>query len=100
MVRLQEYIGKFIFLGLNAASGGSEFVEIHVVKLRGVEAGGIWIESRAMTESFRKALKEGVFPQKVLSVNWAHFLPYSRIASVEVPVTEFDPEALGLTDDS
>ena len=101
MVKLEENIGQLVLLALSSVKpDGSENLMAHFVKLCGVEQGGLWVESKEMTQRVQQALKDAEFPKIMLSAQYAHFLPYSRIAFVAVPLTPFDPKTLGLTDDS
>jgi hypothetical protein len=100
VVRFDDYIGQPIMLGLLASSPEGEIVHVYLVKLCGVEAGGIWVESKEMTQIFQQALIKADFPPEVQSVDFAHFVPYTRIASVEIPLIPLDPTTLGLTGDS
>jgi hypothetical protein len=100
VIRFEEYMGQLIMLGLPDTSGEKDAVAVHLVKLLNVDVGGIWVESKEMTQALRHGLKKADFPAEAQALDFAHFLPYSRIFFVAVSLTKLDPTSLGLPSDS
>jgi hypothetical protein len=67
--------------------------ELHKILLRGVEGGGIWIESSELTDQFFKAIKVNAAPKTGI-----YFLPYHligiAIAAIDLP--SMSEKGLGL----
>jgi hypothetical protein len=86
--KLYNMIGNEIFI----STVSSEALE--KVKLLGVETGGIWIESKTLTDGFLALSESKVLPNTPMV-----FLPYSRLKGI-IGVIEgapsFDEKALGL----
>lgn len=71
-VSFKGLIGKHVLIASNAMGDATK---LHNVILRGVESGGIWIESEELTADLLKMLKINV-----ASKTSVFFLPYHRIA--------------------
>lgn len=70
-MQLSELIGSEIKLLLPNLSTVNRY---ETVKLRGVEAGGIWIESQVVMNAFLQMIGEQATPRTML-----FFLPYHEI---------------------
>jgi hypothetical protein len=68
-------------------------VKLKVVKVVGVEAGGVWIESQEITNTLLQMLKVSSAPKRPL-----FFFPYHQItlAMYAMPGTSLDEKAFGL----
>ena len=71
-VSLSQFVGKDLRIKIPALRD-----DVIVVRLRGVEAGGIWIES----SDFMEAFFEGT-PHKMSQRSVLLFVPYSQIVAI------------------
>lgn len=104
MVKLDEYIGKFILLAPalpfdRSQPPASTHIErnMHMVRLEGVEVGGIWIDFEPFSKGLKRSLERAGLPLSSHGIErLAVFLPYSQIGYLATPLTELDPTTLGL----
>jgi hypothetical protein len=76
-MQLSDYIDKLIIINAQPLGG------IKQVKLLGVEAGGVWIESQ---EAMNQLL--GHFNVATAPTTFVFFLPYGQIEMISVPISK------------
>jgi len=74
-MQLSDFIDKSIIVSVTALGGVKE------VTLRGVEAGGIWIESQEATNQLLTHFKTATSPNI-----FVFFVPYQKIEMITVPI--------------
>jgi hypothetical protein len=90
-MQFSDLIGQEILILPPNAQEGSQ--KIRAVKLVGVEAGGLWIESQEVTNALLRVVGSATSPQTPVL-----FLPYHEIGGVLVSVeqTALDEKAFGV----
>lgn len=88
-MNLSEFIGQEIGMLIPRIHQ----VKIQRIKLLGVEFGGVWIESQALTNDILRALGVPASPKTLV-----FFLPYHEItfAMVGVPGVALDEKSFGV----
>jgi len=71
-VSLSQFIGKDLRIKIPALRD-----DVVIVRLRGVEAGGIWFESADFMEAFFEGTPHKMSPRSVLL-----FVPYAQIVAI------------------
>ncbi len=90
MMKLDEFIGENIYLKPKIAFQAGEEHKLYPVKLSGVELGGIWIESEALTLMLKKAV--GLTAEQPTPKTPVFFFPYSEIYFFFVGSTQLGQE--------
>ena len=81
MMKLDEMIGEtFLLASLVAFDSSHQVPYVYVIKLHGVEAGGIWIESNVLTKGVESVARERFAANIPKDKTPVYFLPYSQIA--------------------
>jgi hypothetical protein len=76
-VKFEDYIGQQIKLFIPRISG----TVLQDVKLLGIEASGLWVESQTMTNAALEILKVATAPK-----TFVYFFPYHEIAYALAPI--------------
>ena len=74
-MQLSDYVGQQIIINAQPLGG------LKQVKLLGVEAGGVWIESQEITNQLLAQLKIATAPN-----TFVFFLPYAQIEMISMPI--------------
>jgi hypothetical protein len=74
-MQLSEYVGQQIIINAQPLGG------LQQVKLLGVEAGGVWIESQEITNQFLAHFRVATAPN-----TFVFFLPYGEIEIISVHI--------------
>lgn len=86
-------LSDFVGLHIQIMAPDLHSEQIEIVKLLGVEAGGIWIESQMLTEDMLRRHNAAAMPMTI-----GFFLPYNKISFI-CAATEgisLDEKAFGL----
>jgi hypothetical protein len=78
-MQLSEHVGQQIIINAQPLGG------LQQVKLLGVEAGGVWIESQEITNQFLVHFKIATAPN-----TFVFFLPYGQIEMIAYPSRLWD----------
>lgn len=94
MINLNDLIGKkVLFVSKQRFHPEDKEGSPYLVKLHGVEAGGVWIEHATLTAIVAASL--GKKPEDLLN-DTVFFFPYSEIRHIVSFSTRLDLESLGL----
>ena len=77
MMKLDEFIGERISLKPKVAFESGRAPKLYSVKLHGVEAGGVWIESPLLTSMLKRAA--GLTAEQATRKTPIFFFPFSEI---------------------
>ncbi|KKM15209.1 hypothetical protein LCGC14_1698350 [marine sediment metagenome] len=96
MIRLEDFIGENVAIWTTRPFKRGE-TKYYVAKLRGVEAGGIWIESEDLTGIFLAGFHKT--KDDLSGRSPVFFFPFWKIESLTLLGIELDPKEFGMQDD-
>ena len=90
MMKLDEFIGEWITVKPKLPFEGGKPLKMYSVKLHGVEAGGVWIESPQLTSMLKKVV--GLPEKQATPRTPVFFFPFSEIYFLLAGETQLSQE--------